>query len=79
MAERDKVDRVRAITGAASASDAIDRALDELLRLEQLRNDIAAYTAEPPTVEEIALGRSGSGSSDLADDTDWEAVYADVE
>lgn len=79
MAEREKVDRVRAITGAASASDAIDRALDDLLRLEQLRNDIAAYTAEPPTIEEIALGQFASRASDLADDTDWEAVYADAE
>jgi hypothetical protein len=72
--ERRKVDEVRRLTGAASTSAAIDLALDRLIRSERLRNDIAAYTGTPPTEDEVALATITPPWSDLADDTDWEAI-----
>lgn len=78
MAERRKIERVRRLTGATSASDAIDRALDELLRLERIRRDIAAYAQHPPTLDEAAFGSYRPSNVEIADDTDWESVYADV-
>jgi uncharacterized membrane protein len=74
--DRECVDAVRSLTGAASTSAAIDLALRELIRAERLRRDVLAYTAVPPTDEEIALSRSTTqGWNDLIDDTDWEALY----
>jgi hypothetical protein len=76
--DRDKLERVRQVTKAASASEAIDVALSELLRVEQLRRDVAAYVAVPPSADEIALASTTPSWSDLADDTDWQALYGDV-
>lgn len=75
--ERHKVDEVRRLTGAASTSAAIDFALDRLIRTERLRRDLAAYAATPPTDEEIALAAVTPSWDTLADDTDWDALYAD--
>jgi hypothetical protein len=75
--ERRKVDEARRLTGAASTSAAIDLALDRLIRGERLRMDIAAYTGAPPTEEEVDLAAITPPWSDLTDDTDWEALYAD--
>lgn len=45
---------------------------------ERLRRDIAAYRRIPPTAPEtgIALLADASG---LADETDWEALYPEVD
>jgi len=75
--DRAKVQTARELTGARSTSQAIDIALDELIRLERVRRDVAAYIACPPSNEEIALARHTPDWSALADDTDWEALYAD--
>ncbi len=75
--DRSKVDRVREITGAANTSQAIDVALNELIRLDRLRRDVAAYSRIPPSPDEIALAGSPPDWADLADATDWEAVYGD--
>lgn len=74
--ERHKVDEARRLTGAASTSAAIDIALDRLIRAERLRRDVAAYTGSPPTDEEIALATITPPWDDLADGTDWDALYA---
>jgi hypothetical protein len=74
--ERHKVDEARRLSGAASTSAAIDLALDRLIRSERLRRDVAAYTGIPPTEEEVSLAATTPPWSDLADDTDWDAVYA---
>lgn len=74
-ADRDKLAAARAATGARSTSDAIDIALDALLRADRTRRDIAAYQSTPPTVEETAIARAPRSCADLADDTDWEALY----
>jgi hypothetical protein len=75
--DRAKLERVRAVTGASSASQAIDLALAEVIRLDRLRKDIAAYRMQPPFEDEIAIAQTRPGWSDLADDTDWNAVYGD--
>jgi hypothetical protein len=77
--DRHKLDQARQLTGAPSASAAVDVALTELIRTERLRRDVAAYTARPPTDDEIALTRAPVTWSDLADDTDWDALYADAD
>lgn len=77
--ERGKVDEARRLTGAASTSAAIDLALDRLIRGERLRRDITAYTGTPPTEDEIALGTITPPWSDLADETDWDTLYASDE
>lgn len=73
--DRTKLERVRELTGSRSASGAIDLALDALLREERTRQDVAAYAAQPSTPEEIGLAGRRPGIADLADDTDWEALY----
>ena len=75
--DRAKLDRVRELTGAASASQAIDIALAELIRVDRVRRDIAAYRRQPSSDDEIALTHRRPDWSDLDDDTDWEAVYGD--
>lgn len=77
--DRRKVDEARRLTGASSTSAAIDLALDQLIRSERLRGDIAAYTGAPPTDDEIALGTITPTWSDLGDETDWDALYPDGE
>ncbi|HVB90837.1 MAG TPA: type II toxin-antitoxin system VapB family antitoxin [Acidimicrobiales bacterium] len=74
--DRAKAAEARAIVGAASTSEVVDLALDHLIRSERLRGDIAAYRREPPTQSEVDLALLAD-SSDLADDTDWSALYAD--
>ena len=74
--DRAKAAEARAIAGARSTSEIIDLALDQFIRTGRLRADIAAYRKEPPTEGESELALLGDTSS-LADDTDWEALYAD--
>lgn len=73
--DRAKVDEVRRLTGAPTTSAAIDLALSELISVDRLRRDVAAYVAEPPTDDEIALARLPVDWRDLHDDTDWDALY----
>jgi hypothetical protein len=75
--DRRKLDEVRLVTGAPSASAAVDAALDCLLAMERVRRDVAAYTRTPPTEEEVLLGLLPPTNEDLADETDWEALYED--
>ena len=73
--DRAKLAQARELTGARSASDAIDLALTELINHEQLRRDITLYAARPPAEEEVALASLRIDWSDLADDTDWDSAY----
>jgi hypothetical protein len=77
--ERHKVDEARRLTGAATTSATIDLALDRLIRGERLRRDVAAYAGIPPTEAEIALAAVTPPWTDLADETDWDALYAGEE
>jgi Arc/MetJ family transcription regulator len=76
-ADREKLAEVTRVTGALSTSAAVDLALDELLRLDRIRRDVAAYRSTPPTSEELALGLATPANVDLADDTNWEDLYPD--
>ena len=75
--DRAKVDEARRLTGAPTTSAAIDVALSELIRSEHVRRDVAAYAAIPPSADEIALARSPVDWSEIADETDWDALYRD--
>lgn len=74
--DRSKAADARALLGAASTSEAIDIALDRLIRAERTARDVAAYRRKPPTPAEVGLAWAGDFES-LADETDWEALYAD--
>ena len=74
--DRSKAAVARALLGVGSTSEAIDVALDRLIRAERLRADIAAYRRTPPAPDEVALA-SFVDTGGLGDDTDWEALYAD--
>ncbi len=73
--DRAKATAAKAIVGASSTSEVIDVALDQLIRLGRLRGDIAAYSRRPATAAEVALALLAD-TSGLADDTDWEGLYA---
>jgi hypothetical protein len=74
--DRAKAAAARALIGANSTSEAIDVALDYLIRAERLRADVATYRRHLSTPEEIELA-SLSDTSGIGDDTDWSALYAD--
>jgi hypothetical protein len=63
------------VSGAKTTSEVVDMALDQLIRAERLRADIAAYQGAPPTTAEVELALVGDTSA-LADDTDWAQLYA---
>jgi hypothetical protein len=74
--DRAKAAAAQALIGANSTSEAIDVALDRLIHAERLRADVAAYQRMPPTRHEVQLA-SLSGTSEIGDDIDWSALYAD--
>lgn len=74
--DRAKAAAAQALMGANSTSEVIDIALDQLIRTERIRTDIAAYRRVPPTGDEVELATLGDMSG-LDDDTDWEALYDD--
>ena len=73
--DRAKLDEARAAIGAASASETIDVALSELLRRARRRRDVEAYRETPLTQQESAIAHLPVDWTDLADDTDWEALW----
>jgi Bacterial antitoxin of type II TA system, VapB len=74
--DRAKAAAAQALMGASSTSEVIDIALDELIRSQRLRADIAAYQGVSATEDEVELAEFGD-TSGLADNTDWEALYDD--
>jgi hypothetical protein len=74
--DRSKADEARSLVGARSISEVIDRALDLLIRAEGLRRDITAYRRVPPTETEIEIALLAD-TAGVADDTGWEALYAE--
>ena len=73
--DRAKAAVARGLVGAGSTSEVVDIALDYLVRAEQIRRDVAAYTRIPPTTVERALAGIADSTA-LHDDTDWAALYA---
>jgi hypothetical protein len=76
--DRNKANDARSLIGAASTSEVIDIALERLIRAERKSMDVAAYRRLPPTKREDDLALLGDPQA-LADETDWESLYADVE
>jgi hypothetical protein len=74
--DRAKAERARVLMSARSTSEAIDIALDRLIREERIRQDVEAYRARPPGAEERAVARRQPGRKLDDDDTDWVAFYA---
>ncbi len=72
--DRSQVDEVVRLTGATSTSGAIELALRHLIKAERLASDLRAYERQPSTPFEKSLGELSQDWSDIADDTDWEAV-----
>ena len=77
--QQEKVDEARRLSGIDSVSGVIDEALGLLIRAERRRRDVAAYSRESVGSDEIALAAVTPPWEDLADDTNWEAVYSDSE
>jgi hypothetical protein len=75
MVERSQVNLARQLTGAESTSEVVSLALSRLIRTEQLRKDIEAYTAIPPTDAELALAELPMVFDLGDDDIDYEALY----
>ncbi len=73
--DRSKAENARSLVGAASTSEVVDLALDQLIRAERRRRDIAAYQRVPPTPAESEIGALADSAP--LDETDWEALYAD--
>jgi hypothetical protein len=74
---REKVEEARRLSGAPSTSATIEIALDRLIRAERLRKDIVAYKMTPPDDAELAVAAATPPWDDLADETDWAALYAE--
>jgi hypothetical protein len=75
---QENLDEARRLSGITSVSGVIEEALDRFIRTERLASDVRAYSAIAPTSEEAAHATTSPPWDDLADDTDWEAVYADL-
>jgi hypothetical protein len=74
--DRSKLRQLQDLIGVESMSDAIDVALTQVIRLQQLRQDVAAYRAQPQGADEFALGGIPM-TLDLDDDeVDYDALYA---
>jgi hypothetical protein len=73
--DRQKVNAAKALIRARSISETLDVALDRLIRDEQLRRDIAAYTGKPLGPDELAV-TDLPVELDLDDsDVDYDALY----
>jgi hypothetical protein len=75
--DREKLERARALIRVRTLSDAIDVALDRLIRAEQLRHDVAAYAREPLAAEELELAGLPLALDLGDDDVDYGALYDD--
>ena len=75
--DRGKLELAKELIHVRTMSEAIDVALDRLIRGEQLRRDIAAYAREPLTADELALADAPFDLDLADDDVDYEALYGD--
>jgi hypothetical protein len=73
--DRAKVATARTLIRAKSISDTIDAALDRLIRTEQLRRDVAAYTGKPLTEHELVVADLPVELDLGDDDIDYDAIY----
>jgi hypothetical protein len=73
--DRNKLATAKALIHVRSMSETIDVALDRLIRAEQLRRDVAAYTRAPLRADELAIADMPVEFDLDDDDVDYEALY----
>jgi hypothetical protein len=73
--DRDKLETAKSLIAVRSMSETIDVALDRLIRVEQLRRDVAAYARAPFTVDELDIADLPVKLDLDDDDVDYEAHY----
>jgi hypothetical protein len=73
--DRQKAAEAKELAGDRPLSEVIDIALDQFIRHQQLRRDIAAYRRRPPTAQEERLGHLPLQLDLDDDDVDYEALY----
>ena len=71
----DRLEEARTLTGSPNTSATVDVALRRVIAFERARRDLVAYREIPQTPEEA--GGDWADYSVIADDTDWDALYAD--
>ncbi len=76
--DRSKLAEARTIFGVTSSSEAIDRALGDVVRRARLRSDVEAYLQSPTGPDERALMDGPGDWSDLVDDTDWDSLWPET-
>lgn len=76
MLDHAKARAAKSLIGAPSISETIDVALDRLVRAEQLRHDIAAYTGRPLDSDELAVGDLPVVLDLDDDEIDYDALYS---
>lgn len=70
-----KLAQARALLGTPTVSELLAVALDRLIADELDRRHVAGYLGKPPGDDEDSLADAGRGSTDIADDVDWAALY----
>ncbi|HEX4518737.1 MAG TPA: hypothetical protein VH063_04050 [Gaiellaceae bacterium] len=75
--DREKLELARELIEAKTMSEAIDTALDRLIRGEQLRRDVSAYARKPPSADELALADVPLDLDLDDEDVDYEALYGE--
>ena len=77
--DRSKVAKAAALVRGRSMSEVVDKALDRLIRSEELRRDVAAYVEGPLDDAELAIADLPV-QFDLADEgIDYESLYGEPE
>lgn len=73
--DRAKMAEAKRLIGGRSMSQVVDVALDRLIRAERLKADLAAYGANPGSVDENLLGDLDVVFDLDDDDVDYDALY----
>jgi hypothetical protein len=72
---REKLREAQELIGARSMSEAIDVAIDRLVRAERLRHDVEAYARHPVSDDEVAFASIPVELDLDDDDVDYDALY----
>lgn len=73
--DRAKVARAGALIGGGTMSGVIDLALDRVIRVEELRRDIAAYARSPVDGDDLTIADLPVEFDLGDDDIDYDSIY----
>jgi len=73
--DRAKVARAGALIGGGTMSGVVDLALERVIRVEELRRDIAAYARLPLDEQDLAVADLPVEFDLGDDDIDYDAIY----